>query len=118
MVGIDGVAFIHGGGHGAWVWDDVRSLLVLPSIAIDLPGKGMDDTALAEITHADWVEHASAEIIRQDWEKVLLVGHSLAGITLPGVARTVGEVAHLLYMSCMVPFEGGSAYDSMPVGGA
>jgi len=36
----DGIVLIHGAHHGAWVWDDVVPLLSLPSLAVDLPGRG------------------------------------------------------------------------------
>jgi len=115
MAAIDGIAFIHGGGHGGWVWSDIRQQMVLPSIAIDLPGWGEGEDVVANITLADWVNHAADEISRQRWKRFMLVGHSLAGITIPGVAeKLVDQVAHIVYISCHVPAEGKSAYDSMP----
>ena len=37
---VDGVVLVHGGYHGAWCWDEVRSHLSSPSVAVDLPGRG------------------------------------------------------------------------------
>jgi pimeloyl-ACP methyl ester carboxylesterase len=117
MSKIDGIAFIHGGAHGAWDWSDVRQQLLIPSIAIDLPGRGEPDEVLAKITLDDWVNHSVEQIERQDWQNVMLVGHSLAGITMPGVAARLSDrVAHVVYITCQTPPEGTSAYDNMPPG--
>ena len=117
MSKVDGIAFIHGGANGAWNWSDIRQQLLIPSIAIDLPGRGAADEILAGITLEDWVSHSVGEIERQGWRRVMLVGHSLAGITIPGVAERLGDaIAHIVYISSMAPHEGISAYDMMPVG--
>jgi pimeloyl-ACP methyl ester carboxylesterase len=115
MSKIDGIAFIHGGSHGAWDWSDVRQQLLLPSIAIDLPGRGAPEELLAKITLDDWVNHSVEEIRRTGWKRVMLVGHSLAGITMPGVGAQLSDtIVHIVYLACQAPPEGMSAYDNMP----
>jgi pimeloyl-ACP methyl ester carboxylesterase len=44
---------------------------------------------------------------------VVLVGHSLAGVVLPGVATRLGShrVRRLVFLACAVPPEGGSVVD-------
>jgi pimeloyl-ACP methyl ester carboxylesterase len=49
------------------------------------------------------------------FERVVVVGHSLAGITIPLVARRLGDqVAHLVFLSSVVPPEGSNVVDTIP----
>lgn len=45
----------------------------------------------------------------------MLIGPSMGGITVAEVARRVPErVAHLVFVSCLVPPEGGTVVDALP----
>jgi pimeloyl-ACP methyl ester carboxylesterase len=58
------------------------------------------------------VEH---EIIANDLTEVVLVGHSLAGITLPGVAARVPDrLRRLVFIACAVPTDGQTIADVLP----
>ena len=114
-MGTLGFAFIHGGSHGSWAWSDIRQRLHLPSVAVDLPGRyGTSDEELRGIRLGDWVESATMQIRELDVERIFLVGHSLAGITMPGVARALrGRIEQMVFLSCFIPAEGKSVADSM-----
>jgi pimeloyl-ACP methyl ester carboxylesterase len=112
---------VHGGSHGAWCWDrlvphlraDPRVNLVL---AVDLPGHGARRNAkpLAAITLADYVDGVVGEIESRDLRKVVLVGHSLAGITIPrAAARVPDRIQRLIYLSTSNPVAGQSIADLM-----
>jgi pimeloyl-ACP methyl ester carboxylesterase len=67
---------------------------------------------LATVTVADFVASVAVEILGNDLRDVTLVGHSMAGLTLPGVAELVpGRLRRLVFVSCAVPPHGTSLLD-------
>lgn len=93
---------VHGGLHGGWCWDHVVPLLKAAgheALAPDLPGMGADRTPLAAIrlaTTADFV----ADLVRQQAEPVVLVGHSMAGPTISEAAERAPEwIAGLIFLA-------------------
>lgn len=94
-------ALVHGAYHGAWCWDALRQELERDghaTTAVDLPCE--DPDAGAE-RYADEVLHS----IPKTSDGVVLVGHSLAGLTIPIVAgrtRTVMTV----YLCALIPVPG------------
>lgn len=75
-------ALIHGAGLGAWCWTGVIDALARrghPAIAVDLPADNPDRGLL---DYRDTVIDALASVAGD----VVLVGHSLGGLTLPLVA--------------------------------
>jgi len=95
---------IHGGCHGAWCWE--RVLAHLPAVAINLPGHGRN---VARAGLADGIA-AVCDAIEAIGEPVVLVGHSLGGMTISGVAEAIPErISRLIYLSALLPFDGESA---------
>ena len=122
------VVLVHGGSHGAWCWEPMLPFLDGPVLAVDLPPKALrsgtvrsvpaGDAAAAElasITVSDLAESIIADIDAAGFERVVLVGHSMAGLSLPEVARRIPErVAHLVFVSASIPPEGGSVLGMLP----
>lgn len=112
---------VHGAMHGAWCWDPVVPLLEADArsaevIAIDLPGHGelRDAKPLSEITLDDYVAHVVREIEARDLHDVVLVGHSLAGLTLPPVCHRVpSRIAQVIYLAASIPEKGRCVNDLM-----
>jgi pimeloyl-ACP methyl ester carboxylesterase len=108
---------VHGGGHGAWSWDGVLPLLRAPAIAVDLPGRGARPADLSTVTMGECVDAVVNDIVERDLHGVILVGHSLAGVTVPAVAaRLPRRVRHLVLVAGFVPPEGCSVVDTLPFG--
>jgi pimeloyl-ACP methyl ester carboxylesterase len=108
---------VHGGGHGAWCWDAVTPLLNAPALAVDLPGRGSHPADLATVTQQACVDTVVTQILTRDLTDVVLAGHSLAGVTVPGVAARVPErIQHLVLFAGLVPPEGRSVVDTLPPG--
>ncbi len=106
------IVFVHGSNHGSWCWELLRPLLSAPFTGLDLPGRGHFARDPAEIGVADWVDHVCHAIERPDLREVVLVGHSLAGITLPRVVERISwRLRHVVYVACAVPDEGRSIAD-------
>lgn len=102
---------VHGAAHGAWCWERLMPLLEQPAVAIDLPGRGNSPADLGALTTDDWADAVTKSIDAIEGD-VVLVGHSLAGITMPRVAdRVSARLAHLVWVACSVPPEGEATLD-------
>src|SRR2546427_12032918 len=92
---------VHGAYHGAWCWDQLRAELERgghASTAVDLP---CDDPDAGAERYVDVVIHA----IPKHANAVVLVGHSMAGLTIPvAVART--RTAVTIYLCADTPVPG------------
>lgn len=94
-------ALVHGAFHGAWCWDLVRSELESRghrTAAMDLP---CDDPEAGNARYAEVV----AEAIRDAGDDVIVVGHSLAGLTVPLVA-TARPIVRMVFLNAFIPTPG------------
>ncbi|HTM63864.1 MAG TPA: alpha/beta fold hydrolase [Gammaproteobacteria bacterium] len=93
---------IHGAWHGGWCWERVVPLLEKQGhcvLAPDLPGMGDDHTPLDKITLDVWARFVADLVLQQD-EKVILVGHSRGGIVISQAAEYCAEkIENLVYLT-------------------
>lgn len=112
---------VHGAAHGAWCWERVIPHLEAATrtkgvLAVDLPGHGrrLDTRPLEEIALDDYVSAVVEDIESADLRDVVLVGHSLAGITIPRVAaRLPQRIRRLVFLASAHPAPGESVGDVM-----
>jgi pimeloyl-ACP methyl ester carboxylesterase len=99
------------------------TLLAAAALAVDLPpvsvrggpGRHDQDPALDTLTLADWAAAVLEAVTAAGWDRFVLAGHSLGGATIAEVARRAPErVAHVVYISAVVPEEGGTVLDMLP----
>jgi len=101
---------IHGAFGGAWRWEKVIPLLEQAGhkvIAPDLPGHGEKSEATTEgltlKTYADFV----VDILDQQPEPVILVGHSMAGMIISQAAEyRPDKIKKLVYLCAFLLKEG------------
>ena len=105
---------VHGACTGGWCWEKVTPLLVANShrvCAPDLPGLGKDHTPPANVTLADNVEKLSRLLDKME-EPVVLVGHSLGGITISQLAEARRrKIKALVYLCALLPTPGTASRD-------
>ena len=85
-------------------------------MAVDLVGHGarLEEKPLDDICLDDYADDVVREIEGRDLRDVVLVGHSLAGITLPPAAHRVqSRLRRLVYLSTTNPPVGQSVEDRM-----
>ncbi len=85
-------------------------------VAVDLVGHGdrRNVKPLGAITLGDYVDDVVREIETRDLRDVVLVGHSLAGITIPqAAARVADRLRRVIYLSTSNPAVGQSVVDLM-----
>jgi pimeloyl-ACP methyl ester carboxylesterase len=105
---------IHGAWHGAWAWDAIVPLLNAAghdAIAIDLPGNGQDATPPQHVTLDLYATHVAARVDALA-DPVILVGHSMGGMT---VAQTCelrpDRIALAVYLCAFLLPDGLSVID-------
>ena len=105
---------IHGAFGGGWNWDAVRGPLAQAGhevITPDLPSQGDDQTPLSEITLDSYCQRVVETLDQQD-EPVVLVGHSLGGISISQAAEYRPErIKVLVYVAAFLLPNGSSPRD-------
>jgi pimeloyl-ACP methyl ester carboxylesterase len=101
---------VHGAWHGGWCWAAVINQLERlgdSAYAVDLPGHGMNRADRAKVTLDSYVNSVAEFIERHDLKNVVLAGHSLGGVTLPGVAAKIpARIKHVVWVTAMVALDG------------
>ena len=102
---------VHGASHGSWCWDKVVPLLAAQgheAIAVDLPGNtyGEFDIPVGEVTLQSYADHVCKVLDELD-EPVVLVGHSLGGLTITQSAECrPDKVSTLVYLTALLLEDG------------
>jgi pimeloyl-ACP methyl ester carboxylesterase len=90
----------------------------LPSLAVDLPGRPHEGGGRSRL-QPSLADHASAvldQVLAAGFHRVILVGHSMAGLVIPEVAaRASKTVERLVFVSCVIPPESGRLIDVAPL---
>ncbi|MGH8012724.1 MAG: alpha/beta fold hydrolase [Candidatus Binataceae bacterium] len=108
---------VHGAWHGAWCWAAVIGELQrngYRALAVDLPGHGVNRCAPAHVTRDAYIESVVGFIERHDLDNVVLAGHSLGGITIPGVAARIPKrIKRVVFISALVIEDGITTADEL-----
>jgi pimeloyl-ACP methyl ester carboxylesterase len=98
--------------HGAWAdesaWGFVRNELAKNAnvVVVNLPAHGIDLTASNQVSLADYVKTVTDAVNAQQG-KVILVGHSMAGVVVSQVAENIpNKIDKLVYVSAYLPKNG------------
>lgn len=120
MTGLPDLVLVHGGAHAADCWDPTivelrRQEPGLRVLAVDLPGRRNKPGSLATATIAEWVDSVVADIEQARLGDVVIVGHSMAGVTVPGVVAKLGagRVRELVLVAAFVPPQGTAIIDTL-----
>ena len=102
---------VHGAWHGSWCWQKLAPLIKAEGHvvdAVDLPGRGNDQTPISEMTLNKYAELVRQRIESAE-ESVILVGHSLGGMVITQAAELVPRrIAILVYLTAFLPRDGQS----------
>ncbi len=102
---------VHGASHGAWCWKKVVPFLIQEGHTVvvpDLPGHGEDRTPIADVTLKAYTDRV-CQVLDDQNESVILVGHSMGGIVITQVAEYRPEkIESLVYLTAVVPADGES----------
>jgi pimeloyl-ACP methyl ester carboxylesterase len=102
---------VHGAWHGAWCWQKLTPLLEEAGhrvLTVDLPGHGDNPAAVSEMTLEQNAQRIRETIEEVD-EPVILVGHSMGGMSVTQAAELVPEkISTLVYLTAFLPNDGQS----------
>lgn len=105
---------VHGAYHGGWCYAKVVPFLEAAGhkvIAVDLPGHGDNVVPREEIKLTAYADHVR-KIVEQQDEPVILVGHSLGGMTISQVAEYCPDkIKTLVFLTAMMPKDGEARVD-------
>jgi pimeloyl-ACP methyl ester carboxylesterase len=88
------------------------------ALAVDLPGRGSRPADLEKLALRDFAASVAADVETAKLRRVVLVGHSMAGLTIPHLIERIPErVAHVVFVSCLVPRDGQTLYQAMSLDG-
>jgi pimeloyl-ACP methyl ester carboxylesterase len=108
------VVLVHGGGFDSRCWDLVVPLLDAPVLSVDLPGRGRRPADLGAVTLASCAAAIVEDVDAAGYDEVVLVGHSLAGCSMPAAIGLLGDrVRHAVFVACTVPADGTSCIDTL-----
>jgi pimeloyl-ACP methyl ester carboxylesterase len=98
---------VHGAWHGAWCWARLATELRSQHdvLAVELPSEDVSAGC------ARYAEIVTEEIGKRAGE-IVLVGHSLGGLTIPLVAAQ-RSVSRLVFLSALIPSPGRSLIDQL-----
>lgn len=84
-------------------------------LAVDLPGRSARPADLGSVHIADFVNSVVADVDEAGFGDVVVVGHSMAGLTVPGVVAKLGaaRVRELILIAAFVPPQGLSVVDTL-----
>ena len=105
---------VHGAYHGGWCYERIMPLLETAghtAIAVDLPGHGNNIVPIGDVSLDAYVDHV-CDVVSVQPEPIILVGHSLGGMTITQVAERLPEqVAWVVYLTAMMPKNGQNRSD-------
>lgn len=114
------LVLIHGGGHAADCWDltiaHLRSTAPeLQVLAVDLPGRRGKPGDLRRATIRDWVDSVVSDIDQAGLDRIVIAGHSMAGLVMPGVLTKLGaaRVPEAIFVTAFVPPQGSAMVDTL-----
>lgn len=96
---------VHGAWEGSWSWDKTSPVLEDNGhkvTAVDLPGSPGNKKDISDVTLESYVQEV-VDVIDSLDEKVILVGHSMAGAIISQVAERIPEnLEKLIYVTAFM----------------
>lgn len=115
------LVLVHGGGMAADSWglvvEEIHRLAPeLTVLALDMPGRRNKPGDLRKMTIADYVDSLFGDIEDAGLHDIVIVGHSMGGMMLPGVVTKLGaaRVREMIFAAAFLPPEGTSIVDGSP----
>lgn len=115
------LVLVHGGGLAADSWeltvDEIhRQEPELTVITLDMPGRRNSPGDLRCLTIAGYVDSLIGDIESAGVKEMVIVGHSMGGMMVPGVVTKLGvpRVREMIFAAAFLPPEGTSIVDSSP----
>lgn len=107
---------VHGAWEGSWSWDLIQPTLEKAGhqvTTLDLPGSTGNQADIPQVTLESYVQTVTDAINSLD-HKVVLVGHSLAGVIISQTAELIPQkIERLVYVTAFLLESGDSIIEAM-----
>jgi pimeloyl-ACP methyl ester carboxylesterase len=110
---------VHGALHGGWCWRRVARQLRAAGAEVFTPTlTGLGERVHLNGPHIDLATHIQdvVNVIEyEELERVVLVGHSYAGMIITGAVQSLEpkKIANLVYLDAVIPRDGETTLDAM-----
>lgn len=105
---------VHGSMTDGTVWYKLKALLEAKGhkvVAINLPGHGKDNTNASSVSYESYISVIS-DSVKAQAGKVILVGHSMAGLLIASVAEKLTiKIESLVFIAAFMPQSGNSVFE-------
>jgi pimeloyl-ACP methyl ester carboxylesterase len=105
--------FVHGAMVDGTAWYKIVKPLENAGnkvIVLNLPAHGKDDTKISDVTYATYLK-IIADSVNQQPEKVILVGHSMAGLLIASIAEQIpNKIEKLVFVAAFIPQNGDNVF--------
>lgn len=115
------LVLVHGAQHAGDCWDPTigelhRQAPELSVLAVDLPGRRGKPGDLITACIEEWGDSVVSDIDDAGLDDLVIVGHSMAGLIVPGVVTKFGSarVREMILAAGFVPPEGTAFVDTVP----
>ena len=107
---------VHGAWEGGWSWEHVTPLLKRNGHSVSivqLPGSMGNTKPIDEVTLGSYVAEI-ARVMENITEPVVLVGHSLGGVSISQIAESIPDrIDRLIYVAAFLIENGATALETM-----
>jgi pimeloyl-ACP methyl ester carboxylesterase len=117
------LVLVHGAQHASDCWDFTvesihRQAPDVSVLAVDLPGRRGKPGELIGASIGNWVQSVVTDIEAAGIDTLIIVGHSMAGLVVPGVAAKLGSsrVCEMVLAAAFIPPNGAAMVDAVPGG--
>jgi len=120
-MGLPALVLVHGAQHAGDCWSPTIAKIhdvepELKVLAIDLPGRRGKSGDLITACIDEWVDSVVSDIDDAGLDDLVIVGHSMAGMTVPGVITKLGSarVREMILAAAYVPPDGAALVNTLP----
>ena len=115
------LVLVHGAQHAGYCWeptvDEIRRRAPeVTVLAVDLPGRRSKPGDLCTAAIDDWADSLVSDIDSAGLGEVVIVAHSMAGLTVPVAVAKLGasRVREMVLAAAFVPPKGSAFVDTFP----
>ncbi|MGO4537809.1 alpha/beta fold hydrolase [Paenibacillus sp. 2TAB19] len=109
------LVFIHGAGLDSRIWKQVADGMNYPCLLVDYPHRGDTGGSLKDLHLKDYVAHIRRQVDEQNYQRIVIVAHSLGGVLgLRLAAEMPEQVKGFVAIGAAIPKNGGSFVSIMP----